>query len=232
MSGLPSWLRPGEREALRHFSGQRRHEYLTSRWLIRQALAGASGENPECCRPVSGRPVASECPDGWRLSISHSRGLSACATGTGTALGVDLEPCRRRLNWQKVVGRWFSPEEQQWLLETGSAETFLQVWTLKEAWLKATGRGIAGNLQTLEVGPGFELTGDRPEPDWQVCSYRLQDALVTLVFRQAHSAQKLPRVTLLQPPPADFHMGPASVSEETPVPILQRTIHPAPGVLP
>ena len=227
-SGQPSWLKPGEREALSHFSGQRKHEYLTSRWLIRQAIAGASGENPEYCHPVPGRPVASESPDGWRLSISHSRGLSACATGTGTALGVDLEPCQRQLNWQKVVCRWFTPGEQQWLLDANCAETFLQVWTLKEAWLKATGRGIAGNLQTLEVSPGFELKGDRPERDWQACSYRLQDALVTLVFR--HTGLRPPGVTMLSSPPEDFTLCPASVSGETAALILQRPIGPKSGV--
>lgn len=226
---LPSWLRDSEREALEHFSGQRRHEYLTSRWLIRQAIAGASGADPGCCRPVAGRPVASESPDGWRLSISHSRGLSACATGKGAALGVDLEPCRRRLNWQKLVRRWFSPGEQQWLLKTGSSETFLQVWTLKEAWLKATGRGIAGNLQTLEVSPEFELRGDRPEPDWQACCYRLQDALVTLVFRQGQTSPELPAITMLQSPATDFRLDQAAASAEFPVPVLQRPIHQKPG---
>lgn len=225
---LPLWLRDSEQEALGQFSGPRKREYLTSRWLIRQAIAGASGQEPECCRPVPGRPVASESPDGWCLSISHSRGLSACATGPEAALGVDLEPCRRQLNWHKVVRRWFTPGEQEWLLDTDSAETFLQVWTLKEAWLKATGRGIAGNLQTLEVSPGFELKGDRPEPDWQACSYRLQDALVTLVFR--HTGLLRPAVTLLVSPPGDFCLCPASVSGETATLVLQRPIHSQSGV--
>jgi 4'-phosphopantetheinyl transferase len=63
----------------------------------------------------------------------------------------------RRPQWHKVVSRWFSPQEQAWLLAADDAKAFLKVWTLKEAWLKATGRGIANNLKTLDITADFEL---------------------------------------------------------------------------
>ncbi|WP_292016768.1 4'-phosphopantetheinyl transferase superfamily protein [Marinobacter sp. HL-58] len=196
--GTPGWLTAFEKGTVDNFSGLRRSEYLCSRWLIRQALAGTSGTEGAKCRPVDGRPVCSEFPPGWHLSLSHSHGLSACAVSATTGLGLDIEPRSRHPHWQKVVRRWFTPDEQAWLLASDHCEDFLRVWTLKEAWLKATGRGIAGNLQTLEVTPDFRLFGDRPGEDWMATSGQVDDFLVALVYRR--SGKLSPSGSLLQPP--------------------------------
>lgn len=180
----PVWLTEYERAIVGRFSGPRRREYLSSRWLIRQAVAGASGIPWPECRPVAGRPVYSEHPPGWHLSLSHSHGLSACAVSAVSGLGLDIEPLNRHPHWQKVARRWFSPEEQSWLLANNRCEDFLKVWTLKEAWLKATGRGIAGNLQTLEVAADFSLYGDQINKDWIASAGQIGDFLVALVYRQ------------------------------------------------
>lgn len=200
--GAPEWLTTYEQATVAGFSGPRRREYLGSRWLIRQALAGTSGTAWGECRPVDGRPVCSEHPPGWHLSLSHSHGLSACAVSATSGLGLDIEPRNRHPHWQKVVRRWFTPREQAWLLDANLCENFLKVWTLKEAWLKATGRGIAGNLQTLEVSPDFRVSGDRSDEGWMASLGQVDDFLVALVYRQ--SGQSLPSGSLLQPPGERF----------------------------
>ena len=170
----PDWLSGYERDVLSRFSGPREREYLTSRWLIRQALSHSARLPAHQCRPVDGRPVLSGSPEGWHLSLSHSHGLSACATRAGSPVGVDLEPCTRHPQWQKVARRWFSPVEQEWLFREDDPNTFLKVWTLKEAWLKARGLGLripldafsfslAGRHPAIEFGP--QLPG-HPQ-DWQ-----------------------------------------------------------------
>ncbi|MBW7471907.1 4'-phosphopantetheinyl transferase superfamily protein [Marinobacter sp. M216] len=223
--GLPDWLTDYERETAAKFSGPRKREYLSSRWLIRRAIAGASGLEASDCRPVNGRPVESAAPVGWHLSLSHSHGLSACATSPGQRIGLDLEPCTRHPHWQRVARRWFTPREQAWLLAEDCPETFLRVWTLKEAWLKATGRGIAGNLQTLEVGPGFELRGDQNEPDWQADCWKVDGFLVTLVFRQTDPAP--PALWRLGSPPDDFGLAGTGAVRGAEPPMLRRRISPA-----
>ncbi|MFN2361035.1 MAG: 4'-phosphopantetheinyl transferase superfamily protein [Marinobacter sp.] len=194
----PQWLTAFEKSTVEGFSDLRRSEYLCSRWLIRQALAGTSGANGAQCRPVSGRPVCSDNPPGWYLSLSHSHGLSACAVSATNGVGLDIEPRNRHPHWQKVVRRWFTPDEQAWLLSSDYCEDFLKVWTLKEAWLKATGRGIAGNLQTLEVTADFRMFGDRNGEGWMASSGQVDDFLVALVYRRAGNSP--PSGTLLQPP--------------------------------
>jgi 4'-phosphopantetheinyl transferase len=223
----PGWLTPTEQHTVARFSGPRQREYLTSRWLIRQALAGASGQNPAECRPVNGRPVSSDTPPGWRLSLSHSHGLSACAASAdNTPIGVDIEPLGRHSRWQKLAKRWFTPQEQNWLHAEDSAETFLTVWTLKEAWLKATERGIAGNLQALEVGPGFTLAGDRPEQGWQACCFHLNGFLITLVYQLPPHTQQMPGLCLLASPEANLPLTQPIVLTHAAAPVLQRAIGP------
>lgn len=214
-----------------HFSDARRAEFLSSRWLIRQALAGASGEAPGACSPCTGRPTQSQYPPEWRLSLSHSNGIVACATNLQGEVGLDIEPLQRRLNWQKVVQRWFSPIEQEWLLAQNDALEFLKVWTLKEAWLKATGRGIAGNLQTLEVRRGFELCGDQCDNarPWQAYCIHVDGFLVTLVYRRLaiealETPLTWPPILLLEPPLDDYGLTPADTLDSVREPLLQRPI--------
>ncbi len=185
--GLPDWLSSYEREVASGFATGRLAEFVHSRWLIRQSLYGVTGTAPHLCRPVHGRPVASAEPPGWHLSLSHSHGMSACAVCSHQGLGVDIEPLYRDARWRPIVRRWFSEREQDWLLAQASHETFLKVWTLKEAWLKATGRGIANNLQSLEVSPDLVLTGDRPDQRWQAALAEAEGYMIAVVWQGATS---------------------------------------------
>jgi|AntRauTorcE11898_2_1112593.scaffolds.fasta_scaffold24932_2 4'-phosphopantetheinyl transferase len=179
----PAWMTIRESERLAGISGLSRSDFLASRWLIRRALAVASGQDANLCQPFDGRPDRSASPPGWRLSLSHSGGIAGCAISEGPAIGLDIEPLTRKLRWQKLVRRWFSPEEQAWLLTRNDTKHFLKVWTLKEAWLKATGRGIANNLQTLSVGSDFALSGDRPGANWQASLGHVGDCLMAVVYQ-------------------------------------------------
>lgn len=223
----PDWLTPDEAQRLAGLKGHRRQEFLTTRWLIRQALAGASGLPASDCCPVPGRPTAAATPPGWHLSISHCQNLAACATGTG-AVGIDIEPARRRADWQRVARRWFSVAEQDWLLRTDDAFEFLKVWTLKEAWLKATGRGIAGNLQTLRVSADFELLGDQQQGDWRASSCLVDGFIVTLVWQGPEAAEGQPAApTLLAPPPDDCRLVAPEPLACTADWLLNADIHPS-----
>ncbi|MBZ0335474.1 4'-phosphopantetheinyl transferase family protein [Marinobacter sp. AL4B] len=222
---LPEWLTTFERDTLAKLEGPRRGEYLSSRWLIRQGLSQASNTPAEQCHPVDGRPIASQFPAGWYLSLSHSQGLNAVAIGP-SPLGIDVEPSQRKPDWQGVAKRWFSPVEQEWLMRANDPYEFLKVWTLKEAWLKATHRGIAGNLQTLEVRKDFELYGDQPDRQWQSCGCYVEGFLATLVYQTKDSGQEAnwPAITLLEPPPEDYSLAPAKSLDTIWDPLYHRTI--------
>ncbi|MCG7200446.1 4'-phosphopantetheinyl transferase superfamily protein [Marinobacter pelagius] len=225
---IPGWLTDYERKTVAKFGGPRKREYLTSRWLIRQAISRSSGEPLTGCRPVPGRPNRSEQPPGFYLSLSHSHGLSACVASPEPGLGIDIEPLQRHPQWHKVVKRWFTPREQDWLFRADDPRNFLVTWTLKEAWLKATGRGIANNLQTLEVLEGFELQGDQSKGYWSANCYECEGFLVTLVWQQSEATDLpvWPAIQLLQPPAEDFSLSEAKGLDTSWEPRIRRNIHP------
>lgn len=100
------------------------------------------------------------------------------------------------------------------------------MWTLKEAWLKATGRGIAGNLQTLEVRNQFELYGDQPDKTWLASCFYVEGFLVTLVYQGTNQdgPGSWPDITLLEPPPDDYNLALAGTLGVSWEPMFHRAV--------
>src|SRR5208283_5110646 len=84
------------------------------------------------------------------FNLSHTAGLVgvAVAGAPAVALGFDLEPLARRAPLE-VAHRCFTESEIAWLdslPEPARAEGFFRLWTLKEAFIKATGEGLTQDL--------------------------------------------------------------------------------------
>ena len=104
------------------------------------------------------------------FSVSDTKNYIAVAVHT-TRIGVDIEYLRQ--GKQQLAQRFFHPAETDYLNKTSRADydkAFTQLWTIKEAYVKMTGTGIAGNFSTLNLAPlRFELNQ----------SYTAYDALIT-----------------------------------------------------
>ena len=104
-----------------------------------------------------GRPEIGAPDVPVRFNLAHSAGLVVCVLGTGRDVGVDVEDLARRRIEPAVVRRYCSAEEIA-DIEAQPADTwhdrFLVYWTLKEAYLKARGLGIALPLADIS----FSLT--------------------------------------------------------------------------
>lgn len=123
--------------------------------LLLHALARRHGGRPEehvVSRDARGRPIHL---GGDSVSISHSGPWAACAVATGCLVGMDIQVIDARRDVMRIAEAFFSPEENHWL-KSQPRESFYQLFTLKEAYLKALGLGIAGGLQriscTIECG--------------------------------------------------------------------------------
>jgi len=87
-------------------------------------------------RDGNGKP---RFPDGPDFSISHSRGFAACAVAPpGFSIGIDLEP-RDRARAAAVLR--IAGEQERAALADG-VMTATELWTAKEAVLKAAGAGL------------------------------------------------------------------------------------------
>ena len=94
----------------------------------------------------SGRPFFSDrtCD----FSITHTQNHVFCALIDGKdeslRVGIDAEDLDRPdfSNINELVARWFSPNEQTVFSNAPTKETFLRIWTRKEAYCKYTGEGL------------------------------------------------------------------------------------------
>jgi len=183
--------------AIRH--PERAREYLASRLLIRQALCHAGGQTgataPEFHDLPASGPPGSVAQLQWGLS--HTDGHIICAVHQGR-VGVDVELSNRQAPWRALARRWFSETEQHWLTARGSTRDFLLLWTLKEAWLKANHRGIAGNLQNIQLSPSagdeLQLTADTQGRAWYAAT-ACHNGLQTTVVWEHHGT---PRALICQ----------------------------------
>ena len=109
-----------------------------------------------------GRPALACAPDPTLdFNWSHSGDHALIAVARSIKPGIDLECLRARPRALDIARRYFSADEAAALsalpLASRSA-AFLELWTAKEAVLKALGRGIAFGLERLSI----TSTGGRP----------------------------------------------------------------------
>ena len=98
-----------------------------------------------------------------RFNMSHSHGMALYAFTEAREIGVDVERIRADFTSDDIARRFFSPVEVERLCGLPSADRvqgFFRCWTRKEAYIKATGRGLSQALDGFDVtlGPGESAT--------------------------------------------------------------------------
>lgn len=147
-------LSSGERERLaRIVHEETRHEYLVARALVRTTLSryDAAVAPPAWRFDVNayGRPslAAGQTARDLRFNLSHAHGLIACAVTFSRAVGIDVEWNRRDgSSLLDSIEHFFSPSEARETMALAEAERmarFFRVWTLKESYIKAHGKGLS-----------------------------------------------------------------------------------------
>jgi 4'-phosphopantetheinyl transferase len=182
-----------------------RLEYLITRALCRLTLSRYAEVPPEGWLFVAnshGRPrihPAMGIPT-LHFNLSNARELIACIVTTSQDAGVDVENARRLQNPISLAEHCFSQSEIRELHKAPQEHQhrkFFEIWTLKEAYIKARGMGLAipldqfwfslnGEAISIQFGP--ELPDD--PRDWQFEQRWLADSYVmALALRKAASAK-------------------------------------------
>jgi len=120
--------------------------------LLQQAL--------ECVHGISGtlriapgedgKPMLSDYPD-IHFNLSHSGHYVVCGLGF-QPVGVDIQKMERPN--LKLARRFFASSEADWLLAlpvAKQARGFYDLWALKEAYMKYTGKGFKLPLHAFQV---------------------------------------------------------------------------------
>jgi 4'-phosphopantetheinyl transferase len=159
-------LPPADRERYGRYRVELdRQMFLTGRLMARSTVAEALGvgagdwtwrEGPR------GRPEIASPATTLRFNLAHSGGLVACAIADGRDVGIDVEHRRRPALDPRLVTRYCAPAEIADIeaRQPHWRDRFLTYWTLKEAYLKARGLGIAVPLSEIcfSLDPAIRVT--------------------------------------------------------------------------
>ncbi len=104
----------------------------------------------------NGKPYLADYPDIY-FNLSHSKDVVVCVIA-GQEIGVDIQ--RHVKIKENLARRFFTEEESTFLdklrLEDGSIgkdyeECFFRLWSIKESYIKFTGRGMKQGLDTFTI---------------------------------------------------------------------------------
>jgi 4'-phosphopantetheinyl transferase len=185
---------------------------LLARVLLRTALSNYAVVPPKQWRfriNAYGRPEIAAPASPLRFNLSHTNGMIVCLVSRAREVGVDVECLERVSRWVDLADRYFAPREAAALRREppdGRPIRFLEYWTLKEAYLKARGLGLAIPLTDFsfelpvravdDVEIRFSPSLDDDTERWQFSLRRIgQDHLVaTAIERHGEPI----RITLLE----------------------------------
>lgn len=180
--------------------GPDRERFILGHGWLRAMLGKALGMPAADLRFIRG-PFGKPQLEGYDLRFNFSDTKDAVLLGVakGIDIGIDLETMHRRVDHDAVAGHYFTQDETRHLSElTGDARKrrFLELWTRKEAVLKASGVGIMDDLKELRVLDGTNtMQVSHPDfvrlspPQYHVRTWRIGDAhLVSLAAPKALDA--------------------------------------------
>ena len=110
------------------------------------------------------------------FNLAHSQDLAIYAICSDREVGIDLEYINSDCDFEGIARRYFLRSEQQIIQELQNQNldlarrAFYRAWTLKEAYGKATGQGIANILDLVDVSQLLQISSDKTLQigDWTI----------------------------------------------------------------
>lgn len=133
--------------------------YIAAHQFLRQTLSQYAPVAPKAWLFTTteyGKPfITNPGYEYLQFNLSHTKGLIACAISHTNAVGVDVEK-HKPLNDLRSLCRYaLSPVEADDVLSIMNSrereKRFFTYWTLKEAYIKATGMGLSSPLQQFTL---------------------------------------------------------------------------------
>jgi 4'-phosphopantetheinyl transferase len=127
--------------------------------MLRQHLS--LDTHAERCKIIAGHGIKPSLAapfdrSGVQFSLSHSGFFVICAMTAGRQVGIDIESLSRNVDYRSVAASHFTDHENADILKASrntKRARFFYYWTLKEAYLKAQGLGIAERLDNVSFVP-------------------------------------------------------------------------------
>ncbi len=136
--------------------------FVSCRASLRQLLARYTGLAPEEIPfryEPHGKPAIA-VGGGWQFNVSHSRDIAAIAISRFDAVGIDIELIDPDFPREEVAPETMTPDEARDLAAlppVAQPGWFFQLWTIKEALLKAVGGGFSLEPRNINIRLDEEL---------------------------------------------------------------------------
>jgi 4'-phosphopantetheinyl transferase len=169
-----------ERERAANFAHEEhRRSFIAAHTIKRLALSAIHPIPPQSWQfrtSEYGKPIAKSDAQLF-FNISHCKNAVCCAVSRLVDVGVDVELIRQPVPYE-ILPKLLSTPERRWfnsLQDPEKARGLISLWTLKEALVKATGRGISQDLTGISFS--FEpitvtLQGTSSEDPSHWCFYQ------------------------------------------------------------
>ena len=137
--------------------------FVTTRGWLRLLLGGylaERGARLSFSAGPNGKPALAGPSAKVHFNVSHSGSRALLAFAADRAVGVDIERIKDRPDVLDLAPTVFTLTEQALLRDAPPGDrltTFFRLWTGKEAYLKADGRGVSVPLQSFSVTPAPDL---------------------------------------------------------------------------
>ena len=97
-----------------------------------------------------GKPYIEDFP--LHFNLSHTDGLIICLVCDGYEVGVDCERVRANHSQERIAKRYFTDLERAYIAcSDDPTDAFYIIWTLKEAYIKCTGKGLSQGLSSFSA---------------------------------------------------------------------------------
>ena len=163
LGDLPSLLSAAELERGSRFSFEKdQARFVSCRASLRILMGRYTGIAPEKLvfrYEPQGKPALAGV-SGWQFNVSHSRDLAAIAISRYDAVGIDVELIDPHFPRDEVAPDILAVDELRDLAAlpvAGQPPYFFQLWTLKEALLKAVGGGLSLDPRDIRIRLDAEL---------------------------------------------------------------------------
>jgi 4'-phosphopantetheinyl transferase len=139
-----------------------KRNFIAARGNLREILAprlSCEAEKIQFSYSDRGKPYIQDCPYVY-FNLSHSQDWAIYAVCSDRKVGIDLEYINPQCDVDSIAERYFLPSEQKIISSLCDRDKYLafyRAWTLKEAYGKATGDGIANILNYIDVTSLLEM---------------------------------------------------------------------------
>lgn len=133
---------------------RRKLEHILTRAFLRKSLGRychCLAKDLSFAVDNNGKPYLTNCVTPLSFNLSHSGDFAVLAVSAQKRVGVDIEVARAR-DFIKIAEHYFHPQEVCALANSAPDEKnnlFFELWTRKEAFLKALGGGISTGLDKV-----------------------------------------------------------------------------------